>query len=170
MLKQNKGITLVALVITIIVLLILAGVSISLVVGDNGVLTQSQNAAKKTDLASANTALQLSLTSLNTNFMGEVWTNNVNAELYENVTVAKLDSDLQKNGYYIVKYNDTAYSATVAAANVASDDDEANLTKTITISQGTTTDTDRTTTNTTYTCTLVWSATSVKISVPMVTD
>ena len=42
MLKQKKGITLVALVITIIVLLILAGVSISMVVGDNGVLTQAQ--------------------------------------------------------------------------------------------------------------------------------
>ena len=35
MFNQNKGITLVALVITIIVLLILAGVSISLVVGEN---------------------------------------------------------------------------------------------------------------------------------------
>ena len=35
--KHNKGITLIALVITIIVLLILAGVSISLVVGNNGV-------------------------------------------------------------------------------------------------------------------------------------
>ena len=41
--KNQKGITLVALIITIIVMLILAGVSISLVVGDNGVLTQAQN-------------------------------------------------------------------------------------------------------------------------------
>ena len=41
--KNQKGITLVALIITIIVMLILAGVSISLVVGDNGVMTQAQN-------------------------------------------------------------------------------------------------------------------------------
>ena len=41
---REKGITLVALVVTIIVLLILAGVTISLLLGDNGVLTQSQNA------------------------------------------------------------------------------------------------------------------------------
>ena len=43
MLKEQKGITLVALIITIIVMLILAGVSISLVVGENGVLTQAED-------------------------------------------------------------------------------------------------------------------------------
>ena len=43
--RGEKGITLVALVITIIVLLILAGVSISLVVGDKGILSQASNAA-----------------------------------------------------------------------------------------------------------------------------
>ena len=42
MLKKEKGITLVALVITIIVLLILAGVTIAMVVGDNGILTRSR--------------------------------------------------------------------------------------------------------------------------------
>lgn len=38
---SNNGVTLVALVITIIVLLILAGVSISFVIGDNGILTKA---------------------------------------------------------------------------------------------------------------------------------
>ena len=42
-LKQN-GITLIALVITIIVLLILAGVSIAMLTGENGILTQANNA------------------------------------------------------------------------------------------------------------------------------
>ena len=37
---NNKGITLIALVITIIVLLILAGVSIAMLTGKNGILTQ----------------------------------------------------------------------------------------------------------------------------------
>ena len=100
MLKQNKGITLVALVITIIVLLILAGVSISLVVGDNGVLTQSQNAAKKTDVASANTAMQLALTSVNTAFLGDVWTNNVNAKI-TSVDFSDLQSAIVGNGYVV---------------------------------------------------------------------
>ena len=43
-LKQTKGITLIALVITIIVLLILAGVSIAMLTGENGILTQANNA------------------------------------------------------------------------------------------------------------------------------
>ena len=47
MLKANKGITLVALVITIIVLLILAGVSISMIMGQEGLITKSQTAAEK---------------------------------------------------------------------------------------------------------------------------
>lgn len=43
-LKINKGITLIALVITIIVLLILAGVTIATLTGDNGILTKAQSA------------------------------------------------------------------------------------------------------------------------------
>ena len=49
---RNKGITLIALVITIIVLLILAAVSIAMLTGQNGILTQAQNAKKDTETAS----------------------------------------------------------------------------------------------------------------------
>ena len=42
MLKGQKGITLVALVVTIIVLIILAGISIALVLGDNGIITRAR--------------------------------------------------------------------------------------------------------------------------------
>ena len=49
--KKNKGITLIALVITIIVLLILAGVSIAMLTGQNGILTQAQNAKNRTEEA-----------------------------------------------------------------------------------------------------------------------
>ena len=47
--RNQKGVTLIALVITIIVLLILAGVSIAMLTGDNGVLTQA-NEAKVTNI------------------------------------------------------------------------------------------------------------------------
>ena len=43
-LKEKRGITLVALVVTIVVLLILAGVSLNLVLGNNGIITKSQDA------------------------------------------------------------------------------------------------------------------------------
>ena len=46
--RKEKGITLIALVITIIVLLILAGVTIATLTGDNGILTQAGNAKDKT--------------------------------------------------------------------------------------------------------------------------
>ena len=42
--KQEKGITLIALVVTIVVLLILAGVSISLVLNNNGVISKAKDA------------------------------------------------------------------------------------------------------------------------------
>ena len=42
--NKEKGITLIALVVTIIVLLILAGVAISLTIGNNGLFTRAQNA------------------------------------------------------------------------------------------------------------------------------
>lgn len=51
--KNQKGITLVALVVTIIVLLILAGVSISLVAGNDGLLKKATNAADTNNEAAA---------------------------------------------------------------------------------------------------------------------
>ena len=50
---NKKGITLIALVITIIVLLILAGVSIAMLTGQNGILTQAQRAKNETEQAQA---------------------------------------------------------------------------------------------------------------------
>lgn len=49
--NKNKGITLVALVVTIVVLLILAGVSINLVIGQNGLITKAKEAKEKTEYA-----------------------------------------------------------------------------------------------------------------------
>ena len=49
--KENKGITLIALVITIIVLLILAAVSIATLTGENGILSQAGRASEQTEIA-----------------------------------------------------------------------------------------------------------------------
>ncbi len=51
--KENKGITLIALVITIIVLLILAGVVIATLTGENGILTKTNQAKRETTRATA---------------------------------------------------------------------------------------------------------------------
>ena len=57
--RKERGITLIALIVTIIVLLILAGVSIAMLTGDNGILSQTQNAKNKTEEAERNEKLDL---------------------------------------------------------------------------------------------------------------
>ena len=56
---RDKGITLIALVITIIVLLILAAVSIATLTGDNGLLNKAQEAKIENDKAGEGDQIQL---------------------------------------------------------------------------------------------------------------
>ena len=58
-LKNNKAITLIALVVTIVVLLILAGISISLVAGDNGLIKKARDARDETRYASIKEEVEL---------------------------------------------------------------------------------------------------------------
>ena len=60
-LKRNKGITLIALVVTIIVLLILAGISISMLTGQNGILTNASKAKNETGEAQIEEKVKLSV-------------------------------------------------------------------------------------------------------------
>ena len=57
--KNQKGLTLVALVVTIIVLIILAGISINLILGDNGIITIVKRAKQNTELARIEEETQL---------------------------------------------------------------------------------------------------------------
>lgn len=61
MLRNQKGITLVALVITIIVLLILAGVTISMVLGQNGILNQANQAKAENQKATVEEQIQMAV-------------------------------------------------------------------------------------------------------------
>ena len=53
--KENKGVTLIALVVTIVILIILAAVSMTMVLGNNGIFTQAQKGANSMASAEANT-------------------------------------------------------------------------------------------------------------------
>ncbi len=57
--KKIKGITLIALVITIVVLLILAGVSIAMLTGKNGILNKASTAKEKYNENAAREKVQL---------------------------------------------------------------------------------------------------------------
>ena len=58
-LKSEQGITLVALVVTIVVLIILAGITLSLVVGQNGIVNKTKEARDKTQTDQLNTELAM---------------------------------------------------------------------------------------------------------------
>lgn len=62
-LKQAKGITLIALVVTIIILLILASVAISLTIGENGIISRTIGAREKTIIANEIESIQLAYSS-----------------------------------------------------------------------------------------------------------
>lgn len=71
--KNQRGITLIALVITIIVLLILAGVSIAMLTGDNGILTRSNQAAFETAFATARENIANAMNEVMTDYYGNVY-------------------------------------------------------------------------------------------------
>ena len=66
MMKKQNGVTLIALVITIIVLLILAGVSIAMLTGDNGILTNATKASESTDRENAIESIDVALQAIKT--------------------------------------------------------------------------------------------------------
>ena len=87
-LKNQKGITLVALVVTIIVLLILAGVSLSLVAGSNGIMTRAVNATNANESGTGAEQAELRIAELQ-------------AEYYEKYYVTRDDTvmDLSQTAY-----------------------------------------------------------------------
>ncbi len=87
--SKNKtgGITLIALVITIIVLLILAAVSIATLTGDNGILTKAQNASKKTKEETEKEQIKVAYDAALTDKM---------IEGKKEVTAEELEKELQK--------------------------------------------------------------------------
>ena len=93
-LRINRGITLIALVITIIVLLILAGVSISMLTGQNGILTQAQKAKNSTEQSSAKEKVELAVTgAIGQSQDGKVTIDNLKTE------ISNYGGSLEKNEF-----------------------------------------------------------------------
>lgn len=70
-LKQTKGVTLIALVITIIVLIILAGVSITAITGQNGLFQQASNAKTNMIKGHVEEMVSVAIGSLQTENLGD---------------------------------------------------------------------------------------------------
>ena len=92
--KQEKGITLIALVVTIVVLLILAGVSISLVLNNNGVMSKAKDAKNQYAEAQTNDERQLNEVS--------DWIDTKVGDTTGGGSVTKIDGVPIPEGYYYV--------------------------------------------------------------------
>ena len=90
--NDKNGITLIALVITIVILLILAGVSIAMLTGNNGILTQAKNAKENTQVAKKDEENKL---ASNNNYINEQLGNAVPGKV---VTETKKDNYVDSNG------------------------------------------------------------------------
>ena len=100
--KNNKGITLIALVITIIVLLILAGVSISTIAGENGILKKAKAAKENTNSSQEKELIDIAVSSAKLN----------NTETLE-ITEENLEKELDK----VLGKRDEKYTLTKEGTN-----------------------------------------------------
>lgn len=108
--KNNKGITLIALVITIIVLLILAGISIAMLTGENGLLKKASGAGAETKLSEAKEYVMLEANTLYTEYYEKKYNSN-----------EVLDQDLDTAEKYVAsklasKLTDTKYVTEATSA------------------------------------------------------
>ena len=116
--KSTKGITLISLVVTIIILLILAGVTIATLMGDNGLINKAKDAKIKTEIASIKEEIQ-------TDILGKQAENNGNIsddslkEILENYGVLSDEEKLTDKtltttkGSYEIKVSDIFNGTTV---------------------------------------------------------
>lgn len=105
--KNNSGITLIALVVTIIVLLILAGVSIAMLTGENGILKQARTAKEQTISSQEDDQAKLAYASALTKNEGQpVQQSDLEDELDELVG-ENLTSVSINNGMYEVTFTQT---------------------------------------------------------------
>lgn len=83
--KENKGITLIALVVTIIVLLILAGITIATLTGNNGIVTKANEAKEKNEIAEEKEQISLAISAAIAN------------KIDEKVEKEDIEKELEKN-------------------------------------------------------------------------
>ena len=142
--KNQRGVTLIALVVTIIVLIILAGVAIAALTGDNGLITRSRESKKlqiegevrdEVTLAiAAAKAFAENKSTISAGFnaaadLGET-SSLVNAEIVKDLTAAKGFTVTPSTGSIAISYTTTAYQQ--ACNNTAAN---STITVTVTVSR-----------------------------------
>ena len=108
-LRRNKGITLIALVVTIIVLLILAGISIAMLTGQNGILNRAAEAKEKTRVAQEDESQKLKgYEDIMAQYTGNLPSREETKPYFPNSTFSYKEGDLS-TGLVIKDSNDNEY-------------------------------------------------------------
>ena len=107
--KENKGVTLIALAVTVIVLLIISGVTISYMTGENGIINQSKESKKFAGTVEEKEVLNTSVAAaVGKSSKSKVEENNLKKYLNQNVGDEVKDYTLEKrDGYYSVTFTAT---------------------------------------------------------------
>ena len=107
-LKGNKGITLIALVVTIIVLLILAGISINALAGRNGLLNRAVESKEKTGIAQTEESIKIAIMDAATEGLGTLTEENLEKALNKaGISSDKINGD-ETQGWK-VEINESEY-------------------------------------------------------------
>ena len=135
--KGNKGITLIALVITIIVLLILAGVSIAMLANNNSILGRAQSTVYMNEIGEGKDFVALAWNAAYTEYLNQYYTNSTSAtalgELFS-TELGKKASDAK----FDVSYSAENKKVTVTSKSNSSKSTEATVTITSPTGQPTT--------------------------------
>ena len=108
MLKNENGITLIALVVTIVVLLILAGISLNLVLGNNGLIKKSKDAKEETTVADEKEKVEMAYVSAALKKLGDTVTaEELQTELDSSVGAGKTVVASNGDGTLNVLFNAT---------------------------------------------------------------
>ena len=117
-LRQNKGITLIALVITIIVLLILAGVAIAMLTGENGLLQRAADTNGNSAYSTACEQVKLAYANLKTEILTQKHSNpNYNAQANGESLAVIVGRDLNGSEWSTPTYNSTDKAIEITYTN-----------------------------------------------------
>ena len=117
--KSNSAITLIALIITIIVLLILAGVTLSMVMGESGIFSKANKASEQTQISNAKEIIRMQVLE---NELNKI-TKDANTKSDEDLQV-NVETKLTEEGYKVeegkIKIGDTEINIAEEIANASS--------------------------------------------------
>ena len=109
--RNERGVTLIALVVTIVVLLILAGVAISMLSGDDGIIINAQKASEENDKGREKEIVTLAVGSALSSDEGyTIARDNLNSALANHIGTEGVDYTLSDTEPYIVTYLDSGRS------------------------------------------------------------